>query len=106
MKDARNKSKRLKEKNYLDRFDKLSVYSSIRENKIYLGVKPEDVYELFSNACGKKKEVRKDSLKDDDCKDINSSVDQSTSQYYIILGLQDSRSPVDAKRFSQTTTKP
>ena len=49
----RNKSKRLKEKKYFDRFNKLNVYSYVRDNKIYLGVKPEEVNELFSNACGR-----------------------------------------------------
>jgi len=68
-----NKSKRLKEKNYLDRFNKLSVYSYVRNDKICLGVKPEEVSKLFSNACGRER-----------C-----SVDQSAMQYYMILGLQD-----------------
>ena len=49
----RNKSNRPKEKKDFDRFNKLNVYSYIRDNKIYLGVKPEDVYGLFSNACGR-----------------------------------------------------
>ena len=82
MKDAMNKSKRLKEKNYLDKFNKLSVYSYIRDNKIYLGVKPEDVYELFSNACGTVTD--KGEKPGHPC-----SVDQSAMQYYMILGLQD-----------------
>ena len=77
MHSPRNKSKRLKEKNYLDRFNKLSVYSYIRDNKIYLGVKPEDVYELFFNVCGRVAD-----------KGI-CSVDQSALQYYMIIGLQD-----------------
>ena len=52
----RNKSKKLKEKKYLDRFNRLNVYSYIKDNKVHLGIKPEEVYELFNgNACGEKK---------------------------------------------------
>ena len=39
----RNKSKKLKEKKYLDRFNKLNVYSHIKDNKVHLGIKPEEV---------------------------------------------------------------
>ena len=49
----------------------------MRDNKIYLGVKPEDVYELFSNACER---ITGKGI----C-----SVDQSALQYYMIIGLQD-----------------
>ena len=68
-----NKSKRLKEKKYLERFSKLNIYSFIENEKVSLGVKPEELNELFSNACGK---------------GIH-SINQSTLQYYMILGLQD-----------------
>ena len=68
-----NKSKRLKEKNYLERFNKLSVYSYVRNDKVCLGVKPEEISELFYHACGRER-----------C-----SIDQSVIQYYMILGLQD-----------------
>ena len=79
----RNKSKKLKEKKYLDRFNRLNVYSYIRDNKVHLGIKPEDVYELFNgNACGEKKGK-------DDKENKPTTVDQSTLQYYMILGLQD-----------------
>ena len=73
----RNKSKKLKKKKYLDRFNRLNVYSHIRDNKVHLGIKPEDVYELFNgNACGGKENKP-------------TTVDQSALQYYMILGLQD-----------------
>ena len=78
----RIKSKRLKEKKYFDRFNKPNVYSYVRDNKIYLGVKPEEAYELFSNACGRV--TYKGEKPGDPC-----SVDQSALQYYMILGLQD-----------------
>ena len=79
----RNKSKKLKEKKYLDRFNRLNVYSHIRDNKVHLGIKPEEVYELFNgNACGEKKGK-------DDKENKPTTVDQSTLQYYMILGLQD-----------------
>ena len=77
----RNKSKKLKEKKYLDRFNRLNVYSHIRDNKVHLGIKPEDVYELFNgNACAEKKGK-------DDKENKPTTVDQSTLQYYMILGL-------------------
>ena len=79
----RNKSKKLKEKKYLDRFNRLNVYSHIRDNKVHLGIKPEEVYELFNgNACGEKK-------RKDDKENKPTTIDQSTLQYYMILGLQD-----------------
>ena len=78
----RNNSKRLKEKKYFDRFNKLNVYSYVRDNKIYLGVKPEEVFELFSNACGRVTD--KGEKPGYPC-----SVDQSALQYYMILELQD-----------------
>ena len=82
MKEPRNKSKRLKEKKYLERFNRLCVYSYIRNNKICLGVKPEEVSELFSNACGKEREKGEKP-------GYLRFIDQSAMQYYMILGLQD-----------------
>ena len=88
MHSPRNKSKRLKEKKYFDRFNKLNVYSYVRDNKIYLGVMPENVYELFSNACGRKKGIREDDSKDKkDQGSCTSTIDQSALQYYMILGM-------------------
>ena len=40
----RNKSKKLKEKKYLDRFIRLNVYSHMRDNRPYLKIKPEEMY--------------------------------------------------------------
>ena len=68
-----NKSKRLKEKKYFDRFNKLNVYSYIRDNLPW----SQTVYGLFSDACGRVAD-----------KGI-CSVDQSALQYYMIFGLQD-----------------
>ena len=80
----RNKSKRLKEKKYFERFNRLNVYSHARDNKIHIGIKPEEVYEMFNgNACGDKK-----SIGDGDMGEIK-SIDQSTLQCYIILAMQD-----------------
>ena len=69
-----NKSKWLKEKKYLERFNRLNIYSFVENDKVSLGVKPEELNELFSNACGKRERLR---------------INQSTMQYYMILGLQD-----------------
>ena len=80
----RNKPKKLKEKKYLDRFNKLNVSPYIRDNKVHLGIKPEVAYELFNgNAYGEKKR------KDDNKENRATTVDQSALQYYIVLGLQD-----------------
>jgi len=80
----RNKSKRLKEKNYFGRFNKLNVYSHVKNNKIHVGVKPEEIYEIFNgNACGNKKSIDGGNV------DEVNSIDQSTLQYYMILGMQD-----------------
>ena len=68
----RNKSRKLKEKNYFGRFNKLNVYSHMKDNKIHVGVKPEEVFSLFNGNAGGIK-----------------SIDQSTLQYYMILGMQD-----------------
>ena len=70
----RNKSKKLKEKKYLDRFIRLNVYSYMKDNRACLKIKPEEIYEVFKgNASGT---------------DVH-LIDQSALQYYIILGLQD-----------------
>ena len=72
----RNKSKRLKEKNYFGRFNKLNVYSHVKDNKIHVGVKPEEVYEIFNgNVCGNKKSIDEGNV------DEVNSIDQSTLQY-------------------------
>jgi len=74
IKMERNKSKKLKEKKYLDRLIRLNVYSHMKDNRPYLKIKPEEIYEVFKgNASGKDAHV----------------IDQSALQYYIILGMQD-----------------
>ena len=80
----RNKSKRLKEKNYFGRFNRLNVYSHVKDNKIHLGIRPEEVYEVFNgNACGIKKSIGEGNIEG------ITSIDQSSLQYYLILALQD-----------------
>ena len=60
----------------------------LRDNKVHLGIKPEDVYELFNgNACGEKK--GKDDKENKPTDKGKCSIDQSTLQYYMILSLQD-----------------
>jgi len=60
------------------------VYSHVKDNKIHVGVKPKEVYEIFNgNACGNKKSIGEWNVGE-----VN-SIDQSTLQYYIILGMQD-----------------
>ena len=79
-----NKSKWLKEKKYLERFNRLNIYSFMENDKVSLGVKPEEINELFSNACGKRERLGNEKL------NISVfTVNQSTMQYYMILGLQD-----------------
>ena len=70
----RNKSKKLKEKKYLDRFIRLNVCSYMKDNRPCLRIKPEEILEVFKgNASGKDGQL----------------IDQSALQYYMILGLQD-----------------
>ena len=45
IKMERNKSKKLKEKKYLDRLIRLNVYSHIKDNRPCLRIKPEEIYE-------------------------------------------------------------
>ena len=50
MENLRNKTQNLKNKknkDYFNRFNKLNIYSYTRDNKIYLGAKPEEIYSLF-----------------------------------------------------------
>ena len=42
----RKKSKILREKKYFERFNKLNVYSHVRDNKIQIGIKPEEGLEF------------------------------------------------------------
>jgi len=54
------------------------VYSHVKDNKIHVGVKPEEVYEIFNgNACGNKKSISEGNV------DGSNSIDQSTLQYRI-----------------------
>ena len=70
----RNKSKKLKEKKYLDRFIRLNVYSIERNNRSCHRIKPEEIHEIFKgNASSNDGQL----------------IDQSAFQYYMILGLQD-----------------
>ena len=70
----RNKSKKLKEKKYLDRFIRLNVYSYMKDNRPYHRIKPEEIHEVFKgNASSNDGQL----------------IDQSALQYYMILGLQD-----------------
>jgi len=79
-----NKSKWLKEKKYLERFNRLNIYSFIENDKVSLGVKPEELNELFSNACGKRERPGNENLNTS-----TFTINQSTMQYHMILDLQD-----------------
>ena len=60
------------------------MYFHVKDNKIHVGVKSEEVYEIFNgNACGNKKSIG------DGMSGEPNSIDQSTLQYYMILGMQD-----------------
>ena len=62
--------KKLKEKKYLDRFNRLNVYSHMRDNRPYLEIKPEEIHEVFKgNTSGKDAHI----------------IDQSALRYYMIL---------------------
>lgn len=89
MENARNKTQdyvinKHKSKNYFDRFTKMNIYSYTKDNKVYLGGKPAEIYSLFNgNTSGNKNKIKNnDNIPDE-------IVDQSTLQYYIILGIQD-----------------
>ena len=43
----RNKSKKLKEKKYLERFIRLNVYSIERNNRSCHRIKPKEIHEIF-----------------------------------------------------------
>ena len=59
------------------------MYSHVRDNKIHISIRAEEVNEIFNgNACGNKK-----SIGEGDAGEIK-SIDQSTLQYYMILGMQ------------------
>jgi len=88
----RNKSKRLKEKNYLDRFNKLNVYSHIKDNKVYMGIKPEDGIWTILQCMREKKGIREDDNKDK----RTSTVDQSTLQYSWSLACRTQGIPESA----------
>ena len=88
MENLRNKTQNLKDnkisKDYFNRFYKLNIYSYTKDNKIYLGAKPEEVYSLFSGNTSSIKKDIKDTMLPQEL-----TIDQSTLQYYMILALQD-----------------
>ena len=87
MENLRNKTQYIKNKNknYLERFTKLNVYSYLVDKKINLGCKPQDVFSLFNGNTGTQKKTKDEvAVIQDDIK-----IDQSALQYYIILALQD-----------------
>ena len=62
-------------------FKPVNVYSHVKDNKIHLGIRPEEVYEIFNgNACGIKKSIGEGNIEG------ITSIDQSTLQYYLIPG--------------------
>ena len=90
MENLRNKSSyildKTKAKEYFERFTKLNVYSYTKDNKIYIGAKPTEVYSLFKgNTSSTKKDTNQNAYVYPD----NVVIDQSSLQYYIILALQD-----------------
>ena len=89
MDNLRNKSNRLKHKNYLNRFNQLNVYSYTKpdDKKLYIGCKPSEVYFLFNGNTSTEKKTLPKSQGNIIPEDI--TFDQSSLQYYIILALQD-----------------
>ena len=88
MDNLRNKSQNLSNKDYFERFTKLNIYSYTKpnDNKVYIGAKPTEVYSMFNgNTSSTKKTTNEITYVHPD--DV--FIDQSTLQYYIILGLQD-----------------
>lgn len=87
MENLRNKTQNIKDnkkKDYFNRFNNLNIYSYTKDNKIYLGAKPEEVYSLFNgNTSSIKKDMKEVTIPHE------LAIDQSTLQYYIILALQD-----------------
>lgn len=78
-------------KDYFDRFTKLNVYSYTKPNdtKLYIGCKSTEVYSLFN---GNTSSSKKTASKTDKTEYVNPEsivIDQSSLQYYLILGLQD-----------------
>ena len=88
MENLRNKSQDLTQKDYFERFTKLNVYSYTKpnDNKLYIGAKPTEVYSLFYGNTSSTKKTTNETLyvHPDDV-----IIDQSTLQYYLILGIQD-----------------
>ena len=64
----------------------------MRDNKIHVGIRAEEINEIFNgNACGDKKSINGEEVREP------KSIDQSTLQFYMILGIQD---------FTRTTIYP
>lgn len=86
-----------KQKNYMERFSKVNIGSYTKDGKIHIGCKPTELYSLFNgNTSSIKKSMKNDiqAQKPDDMQALAAKqhdivIDQSTLQYYIILGMQD-----------------
>ena len=61
-----NKTQNLKDKkiakDYFNRFNKLNIYSYTKDNKIYLGAKPEEVYSVFNGNTSRIKKDMKETI--------------------------------------------
>ena len=56
----------------------------MRDNKIHVGIRAEEANEIFNgNACWNMKSINEEEVREP------KSIDQSTSQFYMILGTQD-----------------
>ena len=91
MQNPRNKTQeniinKRREKDYFKRFTKLDIYSHTKDGKIYLGAKPEEVYNLFN---GNTSSIKKQAQQPCTVNVIDYTIDQSTLQYYMILALRD-----------------
>ena len=76
-----------RQKDYFKRFTRLDIYSYTKDDKIFLGAKPEEVYNLFN---GNTSSIKKQAQHPCTGKSIdNITIDQSTLQSYMILALQD-----------------
>ena len=94
MNNLRNKTDLVKnnDKKYFERFGKLNVYSYTKPNdkKIYHGCKPTEVYSVFNgNTSSIKKSINPEENDKIKVSPDDIIIDQSTMQYYIILGMQD-----------------
>ena len=91
MHNPRNKTSYIKnkKKDYFKRFTNLDIFSYIKDDRIYLGAKPEEVYALFNGNTSSIKKQPKSETRNTLYSAEGIAIDQSTLQYYMILGLQD-----------------